>query len=244
MRPERALILISGLLAGLLGQTAQARDLFMLTPRTVMRQAEREKMSEMTKLSRSYSAPLASNSLSIINVMTADKAAMPPSSELAPPMSGDSIVSADPVFVFNTNGLVQPPSADIAILTASSNDSASDEASNLPGERPNSAAGDLNGVPCGALQERSDTTTFWNLQANHAITALPEGATTENEALSLSDRPEQLGPIGPARAWCRPQPASFIDSSPLASRSFWVPVLILIFGCLAFWMTRGSELPS
>jgi len=53
-----------------------------------------------------------------------------------------------------------------------------------------------------------------------------------------------LSKPGPAGAWCRPPPVPFADSSPLASRVFWTPIALALFGALVFWLSRGVKLPS
>jgi hypothetical protein len=53
-----------------------------------------------------------------------------------------------------------------------------------------------------------------------------------------------LPPPGPAGAWCRPVPVPFDQSSPLASRTFWLPVIVVLVGFVVFWSSRGLRMPA
>jgi hypothetical protein len=55
------------------------------------------------------------------------------------------------------------------------------------------------------------------------------------------DSPNVL-PQGPAGAWCRP-PLPFADSSPLASRAFWTPIILVLSAVGVLWLSRGVRLP-
>jgi hypothetical protein len=55
--------------------------------------------------------------------------------------------------------------------------------------------------------------------------------------------PSNLTAPGPAGAWCRAPSLPFVDSSPLASRVFWTPVVFVLFVITVFWLSRGFRLP-
>jgi hypothetical protein len=53
-----------------------------------------------------------------------------------------------------------------------------------------------------------------------------------------------LAPQGPAGGWCRPLAVPFAQSSPLASRGFWIPFIIVLAGFVVFWLSRGVRMPA
>ena len=55
--------------------------------------------------------------------------------------------------------------------------------------------------------------------------------------------PSNVAAPGPAGAWCRAPSLPFVDSSPLASRVFWTPVIFVLFVITVFWLSRGFRLP-
>jgi len=92
---------------------------------------------------------------------------------------------------------------------------------------------------------------FWNVQGmNAAPVQFPSGVFTGPVevgnplgALGPSGNPSNVAAPGPAGGWCRPAPAPFFESSPLASHSFWIPVIILFVGVVVFWLSRGMKMP-
>ena len=96
--------------------------------------------------------------------------------------------------------------------------------------------------PCAQLTETPVTGDgYWNSQAGGAMPSLLAASSTIAAAVPASGMPTQLSAHSLAGSWCRPGPIE--DSSPLATRSFWSAVLILLFGLVAFWITRGFALP-
>jgi len=72
-----------------------------------------------------------------------------------------------------------------------------------------------------------------------------------NSANALGD--PTLGPsgdrsnlvkLGPAGAWCRPAPTPFSQTSPLTSRLFWIPIIVLFVSFVVFWLSRGLKMPT
>lgn len=59
-----------------------------------------------------------------------------------------------------------------------------------------------------------------------------------------SGDPSNLLPPGAAGGWCRPRPVPFSLSSPLASRVFWMPVVIMLVGVAVFLLSRGVKMPT
>ena len=53
-----------------------------------------------------------------------------------------------------------------------------------------------------------------------------------------------LPPPGPAGAWCRPLPVPFAQSDPLASRTLWIWVGVLLVMVFVFWLSRGWKMPA
>lgn len=96
--------------------------------------------------------------------------------------------------------------------------------------------------PCAQLTETPEPAdSYWNSQAAGAMSSLLAASSTIAAVVPASGMPTQLSAHSLAGSWCRPGPIE--DSSPLATRSFWSAVLILLFGLVAFWITRGFALP-
>jgi hypothetical protein len=85
--------------------------------------------------------------------------------------------------------------------------------------------------------------SYWNSHAGSAMPSLLAASKSIAAVTPASGMPTQLSALGSSGVWCRPGPMPIEDSSPLASRTFWAPVLILIFGLIVFWITRGFALP-
>ena len=85
---------------------------------------------------------------------------------------------------------------------------------------------------------------YWN---GHATSRFPAVLTVNVPGDAVegpSGDPSNLLVEGQAGAWCRQRPLAFANSSPLASRTFWVPVAILLTGVSLFLLSRGVRLPS
>jgi hypothetical protein len=82
---------------------------------------------------------------------------------------------------------------------------------------------------------------YWNGQT---ISGMPGLLSANSVAVSAGGNSSNLSPEGRAGAWCRPAPVPFAESSPLASRAFWQPFAVLLFGVVVFWLSRGIRLPS
>ena len=96
---------------------------------------------------------------------------------------------------------------------------------------------------------------FWTAQAVTAAPAqFPPGVFTGSSIESANPLSDPLlGPsgnrsnlpaLGGAGAWCRPLPVPFGQSSPLASRAFWIPIGVLLVGFVVFWLSRGVKMPD
>ena len=68
---------------------------------------------------------------------------------------------------------------------------------------------------------------YWNGQT---ISGIPALLAVNPTAVSASSNSSNLSPEGRAGAWCRPAPIPFAESTPLASRAFWQPIAVLVFG--------------
>jgi len=66
----------------------------------------------------------------------------------------------------------------------------------------------------------------------------------KNEFVVPSGFEFHLSPPGPAGAWCRPPPQPFSLSSPLASRTFLIAVIILLSTLVVFLLSRGIKMPE
>ena len=66
----------------------------------------------------------------------------------------------------------------------------------------------------------------------------------KNEFVVPSGFEFHLVPPGPAGAWCRPLPQPFSLSSPLASRTFLIAVIILLSILVVFLLSRGIKMPE
>lgn len=89
---------------------------------------------------------------------------------------------------------------------------------------------------------------YWNTQAGSGPPIqLPTRQFAENSLADPTRGPSgdssNLSRQGPAGAWCRPSPVPFSDSSPLASRTLWTPIFVVLCGIIIFWLSRGVRLP-
>lgn len=96
---------------------------------------------------------------------------------------------------------------------------------------------------------------YWTTQGTNATPVqFPPGVFTGNSlsipnplgdpTIGPSGDRSNLQPPGATGAWCPPVPVPFAQSSPLASRAFWTPFAVVLFGLLVFWLSRGVKLPS
>lgn len=89
---------------------------------------------------------------------------------------------------------------------------------------------------------------FWNTQAV-SVTPIqfPWGQFASNAlgdpTQGPSGHPSNVSAPGPAGAWCRPSSMPFAQSSPLMSRTFWMPIGIVLLGIAVLWLSRGVKLP-
>jgi len=94
---------------------------------------------------------------------------------------------------------------------------------------------------------------FWTSQGMSASPVqFPPGVFTGSVKNVLGD--PIFGPAGhptnvrspntAAGGWCRPLPVPLWERSPLASRSFWIPISILAVGVVVFWLSRGVKMPT
>ena len=91
---------------------------------------------------------------------------------------------------------------------------------------------------------------FWSAQAAKAIPVqFPRGVFTGGEVgnplggLGPRGNPSNVRQPGPAGSWCRPGATPFSESSPLASRTFWIPIAIVLIALVVFWLSRGMKMP-
>jgi len=70
--------------------------------------------------------------------------------------------------------------------------------------------------------------------------ANPPGDPTSGPSGDRSNLPS----LGPAGAWCRPLPVPFAQSGPLASRTLWIWVMVLLVTVFVFWLSRGWKMPA
>ncbi|MBV8399998.1 MAG: hypothetical protein JOZ17_14860 [Acetobacteraceae bacterium] len=94
---------------------------------------------------------------------------------------------------------------------------------------------------------------FWNAQAVSAspVPLVPNQFSRLITSDSLEDPTK--GPSGgrtnvpaegPAGAWCRPPPVPVSQADPFQNPSLVVPALLLAFGSLVFWLSRGFRTPE
>jgi hypothetical protein len=99
-----------------------------------------------------------------------------------------------------------------------------------------------NGICAQLTETPAPGSSYWNSEAGSAMPSLLAASNILAAVGPASGMPNQLSAPGSAGVWCRPGPVPIGDSGP-ASRAFWVPVLILLFGLIVFWITRGFALP-
>lgn len=84
---------------------------------------------------------------------------------------------------------------------------------------------------------------YWN---NHSAGGRPvqlAANLSTDPTQDPSGDPSNLPRQGSAGAWCRPSPVPFADSSPLASRTFWTPIILVLCAIAVLWLSRGVGLP-
>jgi hypothetical protein len=84
---------------------------------------------------------------------------------------------------------------------------------------------------------------YWDAQAIRGRPAQFVGASPADRVQDPRADHSNFSQQGPVGSWCRPLPVAFEDSSPLASRSLWAPILVVLGGILVFWLSRGVRLP-
>jgi len=95
--------------------------------------------------------------------------------------------------------------------------------------------------PPGQIQSGGE---YWNGHATGRLPTVLAANVSGDPVEGPSGDPSNLVAEGRAGAWCRPRPLAFANSSPVASRTFWVPVAILLTGVSLFLLSRGVRLPS
>jgi hypothetical protein len=99
-------------------------------------------------------------------------------------------------------------------------------------------------VACGPLLQQLQTLgEFWNSHSSGGSPVELAPSVSTDPVQGPTGDPANLGWQGPAGAWCRARPLPFSESSPLASRVFWTPVGVVLFGLTVFWLSRGFKLP-
>jgi hypothetical protein len=84
---------------------------------------------------------------------------------------------------------------------------------------------------------------YWDAQATGGRPAQLVVASPADRTQAPQADHSNFSQQGPAGAWCRPLPVALEDSSPLASRSLWAPILVVLCGIIVFWLSRGVRLP-
>jgi hypothetical protein len=150
----------------------------------------------------------------------------------------------------STGSLPSFPRNDFAAMGVLSDDGADAQAINggsAPAPLSVDAAAPMPAAQKGVCAQLADTPapggSYWNSQAGSAMPSLLTAGRTIAAVAPASGILTQLPAPSSAGVWCRPGPVPIEDSSPLASRSFWAPILILLFGLIVFWITRGFALP-
>jgi len=85
---------------------------------------------------------------------------------------------------------------------------------------------------------------YWNGRATGRLSALSPANVSGDAVEGPAGDPSNLLTKGRAGGWCRPRPVAFANSSPLASRAFWLSAAILLTGVSLFLLSRGVRLPS
>jgi hypothetical protein len=85
---------------------------------------------------------------------------------------------------------------------------------------------------------------YWNGRAIGRLPAVSPSSVTGDRVEGAAADPSNLLTKARAGAWCRPRAVPFANSSPLASRAFWLPAAILLTGVSLFLLSRGVRLPS
>jgi hypothetical protein len=85
---------------------------------------------------------------------------------------------------------------------------------------------------------------YWNGRATSRLPAVSPASVSGDPVEGSASDPSNLLTKARAGAWCRSRPVAFANSSPLASRAFWLPAAILLTGVSLFLLSRGVRLPS
>jgi uncharacterized membrane protein YhaH (DUF805 family) len=92
---------------------------------------------------------------------------------------------------------------------------------------------------------------YWNGQAvSTSPVQFPRGVFAGGDlanplgSLGPAGDPANISGPGPAGSWCRPGAPPFSTSSPLASRAFWIVVIVVLVALAVFWLSRGFKVPS
>jgi hypothetical protein len=140
-----------------------------------------------------------------------------------------------------------PATAALVNFTASApNDQSGGGNENATGSASTETAGPLGQIQvvCERLvQQVQAGGKYWNAQAASGRPVRVEVDSSADPTQGPSGYPSNLSRQGSAGAWCRPTPVPFEDSSPLASRTFWTPILVVLCGIIVFWLSRGVKLP-
>jgi hypothetical protein len=84
---------------------------------------------------------------------------------------------------------------------------------------------------------------YWN---DHSVGGPPvrfAASVSTDPIRGPSGDPANLRWPGPVGEWCRPPALPFGDSSPLANRAFWTPIVFVLLGVAVLWLSRGVRLP-
>jgi hypothetical protein len=84
---------------------------------------------------------------------------------------------------------------------------------------------------------------YWNGHATGRLPAVFPASVPGHPVDGPAGDPSNLLGKSRAGAWCGPRPLAFANSGPFASRTFWVPVAILLTGVSLFLLSRGVRMP-
>jgi len=84
----------------------------------------------------------------------------------------------------------------------------------------------------------SGDAAFWNRDSGRFLPAQPQTTPAVAQTAPIYGGPAQMAAIGPVSNWCQQKAMPFYDSSPLANRVFWVPVLVVAVGVAVLLGTR------
>ena len=154
-------------------------------------------------------------------------------------------------FGWSLTGLAEALGVD-PIVSASLNGTVSDAADQFgvlgvatgPAETVGAAASPVTRTMCEQLPRQLQAFgEYWN---NHSAGGLPVQLAANpsmDPTQGPSGDPSNLPRQGSPGAWCRPSPVPFAYSSPLASRTFWTPIILVLGAFAVLCLSRGVRLP-